>query len=451
MAGAGFKTFNTGDVLTASDVNTYLMQQTIMVFNDAAARTTALSGVLAEGMLSYLKDTNAVEKYDGSTWAAIVAGDIEGVTAGVGISGGGTSGTVTITNSMATAIDAKGDLVAGTGADTFARLAVGIDGTFLSADSGEATGLKWVASPNPASWNIVQQTARSTDDELLVAKYLNGYWIVGDDDGGGAYSTDGTTWTANTIGSDEIRGLTFGNSTYVAGLAGGTIRTSTNLTSWTTRTSNILAGENINDVIWDGAKFICVAGETTTSGNKISTSTDGTTWTARLTTTRRYFSVANNGTSNYVAVGISGADGAYATSTNGTSWTEAAVLTNDPLYKAVWDGTDFIIVGQDGINLRIYRLTTAGVLTTITYLPVGGSATVTDFHYDGTNFFIGLTGTTYDENTILKGGFSHCYQKVNSGILSYNANTFAMASNNGQYLGAAGDGTIMFGTEPRVL
>ena len=65
------------------------------------------------------------------TWVTDAAGDITGVTAGVGISGGGTSGTVTVTNSMATAIDAKGDLVAGTGADTFARLAVGTNGQVL--------------------------------------------------------------------------------------------------------------------------------------------------------------------------------------------------------------------------------------------------------------------------------------------------------------------------------
>ena len=68
MAGAGYKLFNTGDVLTAAQVNTYLMEQTVMVFANASARTTALSGVLAEGMLSYLKDTNKVYVYDGSAW-----------------------------------------------------------------------------------------------------------------------------------------------------------------------------------------------------------------------------------------------------------------------------------------------------------------------------------------------------------------------------------------------
>lgn len=71
MAGAGYKLFADGDVLTAAQVNTYLNEQTVMVFADASARTTALSAVLAEGMVSYLKDTNQIYYYDGSIWIAI--------------------------------------------------------------------------------------------------------------------------------------------------------------------------------------------------------------------------------------------------------------------------------------------------------------------------------------------------------------------------------------------
>jgi hypothetical protein len=93
-------------------------------------------------------------------WVTDAAGDITGVTAGTGISGGGTSGTVTVTNSMATAIDAKGDLVPGTGADTFARLAVGANDTVLTADSTTATGLKW-ATPSSGGMTLISTTALS--------------------------------------------------------------------------------------------------------------------------------------------------------------------------------------------------------------------------------------------------------------------------------------------------
>jgi hypothetical protein len=154
-AGLGFKTFTTGEVLTAGDVNGYLMQG-INVFASTAARDAAITSP-QEGQFAFTKDTNSLWYYDGAAWVASGAtGDIEGVTAGIGISGGGTSGTVTVTNSMATAIDAKGDLVPGTGADTFARLAVGANDTILTADSTAATGMKWAAAGGSgASFSLV--------------------------------------------------------------------------------------------------------------------------------------------------------------------------------------------------------------------------------------------------------------------------------------------------------
>ena len=68
-AGLGFKTFNTGDVLSAADTNGYLMQG-VLVFADAAARTAAITSP-QEGQMSFLKDTNSTEYYSGSAWVAV--------------------------------------------------------------------------------------------------------------------------------------------------------------------------------------------------------------------------------------------------------------------------------------------------------------------------------------------------------------------------------------------
>jgi hypothetical protein len=101
------------------------------------------------------------------TLADNFAADINGITAGTGISGGGTSGTVTVTNSMATVIDAKGDLVGGTGADAFARLAVGANGTVLTADSVETTGLKWATPAGAASFPTFSAYAGSNQSPTV--------------------------------------------------------------------------------------------------------------------------------------------------------------------------------------------------------------------------------------------------------------------------------------------
>jgi hypothetical protein len=162
MAGAGYKLFNTGDVLTAAQVNTYLMEQTVMVFADAAARTTALTGIVSEGMISYLKDTNAVEVYNGSAWVA--SDDPNAI--------------------QNTIVDAKGDLITATAADTPARLAVGSNGDTLVADSAQSTGLRYnppvgsLANPVINGGMDVWQRGTSISVSASSSPYIADRWQI---------------------------------------------------------------------------------------------------------------------------------------------------------------------------------------------------------------------------------------------------------------------------------
>ena len=109
-AGLGFKTFTTGEVLTAADTNGYLMQG-VLVFASAAARDAAITSP-QEGQFAYLKDTNVTTYYTGSAWTNL--------------------DTTGMTNPMTT----TGDMVYSSSGSTPARLGIGTTGQVLTVAGG---------------------------------------------------------------------------------------------------------------------------------------------------------------------------------------------------------------------------------------------------------------------------------------------------------------------------
>jgi len=72
MAGAGWRQFTVGQLLTSAQVQTFLQDQAVQVFASAAARTSALGTAVSAGMVSYRADGRALELYAGSAWQPVM-------------------------------------------------------------------------------------------------------------------------------------------------------------------------------------------------------------------------------------------------------------------------------------------------------------------------------------------------------------------------------------------
>ena len=116
----GFKVFAVGEVLTAADVNDYLMEQSIGIYADSSTRDSQLSSPV-EGQFAYLADSNTLTYYTGSAWASYIGeGDITAVNTAAtsGLSGGATSGAVNLsvdpsqlTDGTSITVDVANDLL----------------------------------------------------------------------------------------------------------------------------------------------------------------------------------------------------------------------------------------------------------------------------------------------------------------------------------------------------
>jgi len=94
MAAGAWFDWTTGDLVTEARFQD-IQDSIVFIYVDETAANAALTNKV-EGTIFYDTTDNLLKAWDGSAWIGAEAGDIEGVTAGTNLNGGGTSGTVTV-------------------------------------------------------------------------------------------------------------------------------------------------------------------------------------------------------------------------------------------------------------------------------------------------------------------------------------------------------------------
>jgi len=271
-----------------------------------------------------------------------------------------------------TILDAKGDLITATAADTPARLASsGVNGEVLTVDTTTSTGLKWAAPAASGTTWTTRQAPGTTLQTLNQIEYNGSNLYVAVGNGGVLFtSPDAITWTSRTsgFGANDIYGVGFGNGLWVAVGQSGVLTTSSDGITWTARTAN-MASNQINKVVYRDSIWVAVGeggGATNTGG--LTYSTDGLTWTRKsqsVSVGTSYNCVEYNGTHWVIGANrVTSNNFIYATTPSGT-WTEQDIGTQEIKQMELSGSTIYYSTTETSNQIKRLDDITAATATTL--------------------------------------------------------------------------------------
>ena len=215
------------------------------------------------------------------------------------------------------------------------------------------TGSLSVSTDDGITWS--ERTFNYSTYFLRGVAYGNNVWIAGGGDGHMVSSTDLISWSTRTsnanFGTTIITAIAYGNGTWVAAGAGGTLRTSTNDgVTWNTQTSQFGVSD-IFTVAYDNG--VWVAGGT--GGIRTSTN-NGVTWNTQTSNVPSTFSIFSVAYGNGVWV-AGGSLGTLRTSTdNGVTWNTQTSPAIDAAiaFQSIAYGNGYWVAGFGlGINYAV--------------------------------------------------------------------------------------------------